>query len=1066
MQFNLNLLRLWFVSFLCLFSIIVSAQQRTITGSVTDNNNQPVVGASVIVRGTNFGTITDEQGRYTITIPNDQSTLIVSYVGYETRELNVRGQSTVDISLGSTGSTLNEVVITGYTSQARKDISGSVAVVNAADLKSVPSANAEQQLQGRASGVTVVSSGVPGAGASVRIRGFASFGGNEPLYIVDGVPVGGIGGINPNDIESMQVLKDAASASIYGARASNGVIIVTTKKGKQGGAKVSYNAYYGRQDPGKGFTNLLNPQEMADLTWMAYKNAGQTPPTIYGTGNKPRLPDYTLPTGAMEGDSSVNPALYNLDLTNIPGSYLITKANKQGTDWYDVLTDNAPIMNHNIALSGGADRSRYLFSFDYFDQKGIVAFNFFKRYTARLNTEFSIKDNIRIGENVQFSVTQDNGVGNNNEGTDIAMAFRIQPIIPVYDIMGNFAGTRGQGLGNASNPYANRFRARHNRGNSTSILGNMYAEVDFFRMFTVRSSIGGQINNGNYYFFSPMTYERSENQLGNSFTEGFNRFRSWTWTNLLTFRNNFNGVHDLTAIVGTEAVEDWGRNIEGTRTGYFTENPDFRSLRTGGAAGQRVSGAPFTPSALFSYFGKADYTFRDKYLASVTVRRDGSSRFGPENRWATFPAVSIGWRISQESFMEGINWLSDLKLRASYGKMGNQRINSANAFSTFGSGSGSSNYAINGQNTSTDQGFQALFIGNPAGKWETNITKNVGLDASLFGGRTELIAEYYIKDTRDLLYQLPQPGVSGAAAGVNRAFYNVASMTNKGFDLSLTQRTGFGTNLRNRVSLDATLTFTSYNNKITSIAEEQGIEFYDAGGLRHGTIVRNQAGQPMSSFYGYQVVGLFQSEQDVTNSPTQAGAAPGRFKYLDANGDKMIDAADRVFFGNPHPDFSYGLNLNTGFRNFDFTLFFYGLQGRDLINYTRWFTDLFASFPGAKSKDALYNSWTPQNTGARTPIAENVSNFSTSATPNSYLLEDASYLRLKNLTLGYSLPTNISNRVKIDRLRIYIQGTNLFTATKYTGLDPEVIGSDDQFGIDAGAYPTVKQFLIGLNVNF
>ncbi len=1065
MPLKLPVLRWLAAVCLILFSTVAFAQ-RTVSGTVTANN-QPVVGASVTVRGTNIGTTTDEQGRFTITVPNNQSILVVSYVGFENREIAVGTQSSIDLSLTQTGSTLNEVVVTGYTSQARKDISGSVAVVKVGDLKSVPSSNAEQQLQGRASGVTVISSGVPGAGASVRIRGFASFGGNEPLYIVDGVPVGGLSGLNPNDIESMQVLKDAASASIYGARASNGVIIVTTRKGRPGGAKVSYNAYYGRQDPGKGFTNLLNPQEMAELDFLANRNAGLKPNAMYGTGDKPVLPDYTLPTGAKEGDPRVNPSLYNLDLNNISGSYLITQANKAGTNWYDEITNNAPIMNHNIALSGGAERSRYLFSFDYFDQKGIVVFNYFKRFTARVNTEFNIKNNIRIGENIQISNTRGNGVGNNNEGTEIAMAYRIQPIITVYDIMGNFAGTRGQGLGNAHSPYANRFRAQYNQNQDFNIFGNMYAEVDFLRSFTVRSSIGGQVNNGNYFFFSPKTYERSENQEGNSFTEGFSRFRSWTWTNLLTFRNTIAGVHDITALVGTEAVEDWGRNIEGTRTNYFTENPDFRSLRTGGAAGQRVSGAPFNPSSLLSYFGKVDYTFADKYLASFTVRRDGSSRFGPENRWGTFPAASVGWRISQEPFMRNINWLTDLKLRASYGKMGNQRINPANAFSTFGSGPGSSNYAINGQNTSTDQGFQALFIGNPSGKWETNITKNIGFDASLFGGKTELVAEYYNKDTRDLLYALPQPGVVGAAAGVNRAFYNVASMSNKGVDLALTQRMGFGPqSSRNRVSLDATLTFTSYNNKIESLADELGIEFYDAGGLRHGNIVRNQKGQPVSSFFGYQVIGLFRDSVDVKNSPTQAGAGPGRFKYLDADDNGKIDAADRVFFGDPNPDFSYGLNLNTRFSNFDFTVFFYGVQGRDLINYTRWWTDLFATFPGAKSKDALYNSWTPQNLNARTPRAENVANFSTSAVPNSYLMEDASYLRLKNLTIGYSLPARISNRAKIDGIRIYLQGTNLFTATKYTGLDPEVIGGDDNFGIDAGAYPTVKQFLIGINVNF
>ena len=1032
--------------------------QRTITGKVTGPDGSPVSGATVAVKGSSTATSTGADGSFVINAPN-ASVLVFSYIGYDVMEVSTVGRSDFNIGLKEKSNNLNEVVVTGYTSQAKKDITGSVAVVNTGDLKSIPAANAESQLQGRASGVTVTTDGRPGEGASVRIRGFASFStGNEPLYIIDGVPAGGLTGINPNDIETMQVLKDAASASIYGARASNGVIIVTTKKGRQGGAKVSYNMYYGSQNPGKGY-ELLNSQEYANAVWAAYKNAGQTPPNSqYGNGANPVLPDYILPGGKKIGE--VDETKYNLNLDDVNGSNLIVKANKQGTDWYDVITNNAPIMNHNISVSGGADRSRYMMSFDYFDQKSIMAFSFFKRYSLRVNTEFNVKKNIRIGQNLQVLTSERNNTGNNSEGSELGFAYRNQPIIPVYDIAGNFAGSRGPNLGNSANPYAVRYRSRDNRGQDFGIFGNLYAEVDFLRHFTARTSIGGQLSYGNFYGFNFITYENSENNTNNSYSEGFNRFRSWTWTNTLQYKNSF-GKHDITALVGTEAIEDWGRSISAGRAGYFIEDLNFRAVSNGTTITD-ASGSPFTPSALYSLFGNVNYVYADKYLASATVRRDGSSRFGPNNRYGVFPAFSVGWRISREDFMKDVKWITDLKLRASWGQMGNQRINPANAYDAFRGAVGSSGYDLNGSSNSVIPGFQQSFVGNPNGKWETNTTTNVGFDATLFGGRTEVILEWYNKSTSDLLYQLPAPATAGAGAASAPAFYNVGSMRNTGIDLLITQRNLLGS--KSKFNIDGTFTFTTYKNEITKIADD--IDFFDARGSRIGNWVRNQKGRPISSFFGYQVEGLFQSPDDVAKSPTQDGAGPGRFKYADLNGDKQITPADRTFIGNPNPDFSYGLQLNARYGGFDLGVFFYGVQGRDAMNYVRWWTDFFPSFQGNKSKDLLYNSWTPSNTGATTPINENVSNFSTNTTVNSYYLEDASYFRLKNLTLGYTLPGSMTNKIKIDRARIYFQATNLFTVTKYTGLDPEIIGGDTGFGVDEGIFPTVKQFLVGLNINF
>lgn len=1048
--------------------------QKTVTGKVVGADKNPISGATIAVKNSNVATSTDADGSFSLIVPSERSTLVVSFVGLNTIEVSASGTGPLNITLGERTNSLTEVVVTGYTSQAKKDITGSVAVVNAADLKSIPAANAETQLQGRASGVTVVADNRPGAGAQVRIRGFGSFGSfgqNSPLYIIDGVPADGLGGINPNDIESMQVLKDAAASSIYGARASAGVLIVTTKKGRPGSVKVSYNMYYGNQNPGKGY-DLLNTQEMADLFFLAYKNAGQTPPSAqYGTGATPRIPDYILAgtqSGLMEGNPATNPDLYNLDLDNINGSYLIMKANKTGTDWFKEITQNARIMNHNLTVSGGADRSRYLMSFDYYDQPAIFKFTNYKRYTFRANTEYNIKKFIRIGENLQLYNSDGNtsggnsSIGNNSEGTSLTGSYLAQPIIPVFDIKGNFAGARAPNLGNGPNPYADLSRRQNNNEQNLNIFGNLYAEVDLFKHFVARTSFGGTMNFNNNYSFNAKTYERAENNSTNSYTENFSRFRSWTWTNTLLYKNTFKNLHDVTALIGTEAVSDWGRNVSGTRASYFIEDLSFRSLSSGGAAGQQANGSPYVPVTLYSLFGKVDYSFNDKFLAGFAIRRDASSRFGPAQPAGIFPAGSIGWRISQEGFMRDIKWITDLKIRASYGSLGQQKIDPANAYTQFRAGPGSSNYDINGASNSASQGFQLSFLGNANAKWESNITQNIGFDGTFFNGKTEVVFDVYQRKTDNLLYNVPGYSTQGAGTGSAPAYINIGSMKNTGIDLLVTQHSKFGG--ANGINFDATLTFTTFNNQITGIAE--GFDFFAARGSRIGEFIRNEVGNPISSFFGYKVERLFQDAADVAKSPLQDGAGPGRFKYADIDGNDTININDRMHLGNPHADFTYGLNLSASWKGFDVGMFFYGAQGKESMNYVKWWTDFFPSFQNAKSKASLYESWTPTRTNTNVPIAENVSNFSNNTVVNSYYLENSSYLRMKNLMIGYSLPSSLLSKYKIDRLRIYFQATNLFTITKYSGLDPETVGGDSDLGVDEGVYPAIKQLLIGVNLNF
>lgn len=1043
---------------LLLFTTIAFAQ-RTVTGKVVSEDNLPIVGATIAVKGTQLATVTEGDGSFSISVPANINTLVISSIGFAEREVAI-GSGVLNVVLIESRTNLDEIIVTGYSSQRKKDITGSVAVVNVKDLKAVPAGSPAQMLQGRASGLNIITSGQPGSRSNIRIRGITSFGNTDPLVIVDGVQAS-LENINVNDIESIQVLKDAGAASIYGVRGANGVIVVTTKKGRSGRATISYDAYYGTQRPLKKGFNLLNSQEMADLTWLAYRNSGQVDPVTgnpvhpqYGNGATPVLPDYILPSGAKEGDPAVDPAKYNIDFTK--PAYQIVRANKQGTDWFHEIFKPAPIQSHTLTASGGNDKSTYLFSLGYFNQQGTLIETHLKRYSVRINTVFNVKDNIRIGENAYMFYRENPSIGNQSEGNEISQTYRTQPIVPVYDIMGNWGGGAGARLGQGSNPVARQIRSKDNRGHQWDVVGNVYAEVDILKGLTARTSFGGTLNNGYYYFFGFRTYENAENVGQNSYTEAAYYNRTWTWTNSLTYSKVFADKHTVKLFAATEAIDNYGRNVGGNRVDLFSNDPNFRNLSNGSPAGQQnYSGA--YQNSLFSLIGRLDYSFDDRYLVSATVRRDGSSVFGPEKRYGVFPSVTAGWRLSSEQFMKNVSWITDLKLRGGYGILGSQaNVSATNAFNLYGGGPNDAYYDIGGTNTSSARGFRSTSIGNPATGWEEDVITNIGFDATLFNNKFDFTIEWYKKSVKGLLFGQPLPATAG---GAGRPTINIGNVENSGIDLNATYRGS----LKSDFSYEIGVIFTSYKSNITLIPGN----YFDAGGSRIGNYVRNQVGHPIGAFFGYEVIGLFQSADDVTKSPKQDAAAPGRFKYRDVDADGKITDKDRAFFGNPNPDFTYGLNIGANYKNFDFSLFLYGSQGNDVINYVRWWTDFFPSFQGAKSKDALYSSWTSTRTNVKTPIAENVSNFSNNGTPNSYYLEDGSYLRCKSLILGYTLPSNNLARLGINKLRLYLQGANLFTITKYTGLDPELSGSNAAFGIDYGNYPNnQKNFNIGVNLTF
>ncbi|WP_439696512.1 SusC/RagA family TonB-linked outer membrane protein [Mucilaginibacter sp. AW1-7] len=1069
----------------CLVSSVVVTAQTKYKGKVIASDDKlPIIGASVRVKGAATGAITDVNGDFTLSL-SPGNTLVISYIGYVTKEITVGADVNLNITLIAGNNTLNEVVVTGYGSQRKKDLVGAVAVVDVAAANRQPTSSVENQLQGQAAGVTVIASGQPGENPSVKIRGANTFGNNQPLYVVDGVPTTNVSDINPNDVASMQVLKDASSASIYGARAANGVIVITTKKGT-GKVSVSYDAYYGTQVPkGGNVFNLLNPQEMTSLRTLAIQNTAalkgipvDLSSNLYGpNGNV--LPDYisagsTGPYGVHDGDPAVDPSKYYVNPFYTSGDpsgfYRITKANKAGTDWYHEIFKSAPIQSHNLALSGSSDLATYLFSMNYYNQKGTLIDTYDKRYTVRANTSFNVSKHIRVGENLSYSVTENPLINENDEGSGIGMAFREQPIIPVYDIAGNYAGSNTANLGNARNPVAVQQRTGNNYGAYNRLFGNAFAEVDFLKYFTLRTQFGGEYYSDYNHSFTFPEYENSENNTTNSYSENSFNGYNYTWTNTLTYHQTIR-KHDIKLLVGTENYKNRYETLGATNTGYFTFDKNYTTITTG--TGTPTAYSTIQRDKLQSLIARLDYTFNDEFLLNATLRRDGSSRF-LTYQYGWFPAVSVGWRISQESFLKKAAWISDLKIRGGYGVMGNQiNVDPSNAFTTFGAIKTNSYYDIAGTSTSTVAGFTQTRIGNPDAKWELDKNLNIGFDGSFFNQKWDISADYYKKIITGLLFNPNLPGTAGSATA---PYSNVGAMNNTGLDIAIGTHQTLGHDLK----MNASLTFTTYHNVIKAVTVGQPYFDQNSGRFNGSSIIRNQVGGPVGGFFGYKTDGFWNSQAEIDAANTKAGgtyqtdAAVGRFKYADVNGDGKVDASDRTLLGNPNPKFTGGLNLDFTYKNFDLNMFWYGSYGNKIWNDVRWWTDFYANFAGAKSKTALYDSWTPTHMNAKAPIQEIDGSFSTNTVPNSYYVENGSYLRLKNLQIGYKFAPNLIKSIGLSSARIYLSGANLITITKYSGVDPEIVGggttsntnSSTNFGVDRGNYSPSRTYLLGVQVKF
>lgn len=1058
-------------AFLLFLSLSLFAQ-TSVTGRVLNTEKQPVVGATVQAKGGKSATLTGSDGTFSLTSSQKVSALLITIVGFESLTVPVRGNSVGDIMISTSTTVLNDIVVTGYSAQKRKEITGAISVVNVADMKSVPAATLEQLLQGQASGMNIISSGSPGEASNVFIRGITSFGNTDPLVVVDGVEsapgsLSILHDLSAQDIESVQVLKDAQS-SIYGARGSAGVIIITTKRGK-GNVSITYDGFYGTQVPLSGNPwHKANVQQMADLFFLAAKNsgavdsAGNVTSNQYGKGLSPVLPAY-IKAGPFSGLPSANGAtdikLYNNDYSKGPIYLIVPAAGGSGTDWFHEAFKPAPIMSHSITASGGSDKASYLFSLNYLDQKGTLLNTSLKRYAARINTNFNVANHVHIGENAYVLYKQNPRIGNNQEGNPVNTTAWEQPIIPVYDAGGGFGGTAGSQLGNSQSPIAVQTRAKDNQDNDWQVTGDVYVAVDFAKHFTVKTLFGGNFDNYYYFSHSYHTYENAENNGSNGYQENAGYNSTWNWTNTLSYKNIFAGKHNLTVLVGYESSQSRNRYLNGNRINYFSDDPNYLSLATGAPIGQQ-NYSQYSSIRIASFLAKLDYAFNDRYLLGVNFRNDGASVFGPASKYGNFGSVSAGWVVSREDFMSGVTFIDNLKFRGSWGVLGSiANVPQNNQYTLYGGTGSTSYYDLNGTSNSTVQGFYATTYGNLATSWEKDKILDFGLDATILKNKLDISFDWYKKTINGLLFGDQAAGVVGL--GANLPQVNIGDMQNIGYDFSINYHTRISTDVNFNIGINA----GHYTSTILNIPGAAG--FFEAAGTHNtGNQVRNQTGHPVGAFFGYKIVGIYQDAADVAKSPKETDAAPGRFKYLDANGDGKISDSDRVFFGNPNPKFTAGINLGFSFKQFDFSAVFYWSYGNDVLNYTRYFQDFYPQFQNSKSAALLTDSWLPTRKNAKYPIVENGSYFSTNGVINDFYNEDGSYFRCKQMQIGYNFEPSLLKKAGIQKLRFYVQAANLFTITKYTGLDPELVGNARTFGVDYGNYPPSKTYIVGLSLTF
>lgn len=1070
----------------------------------------PIVGANVLVKGTTIGNISDMDGRVILDGVPSNAILVVSYIGYVSQEIPLKSsQTNVRIQLVEDTQALDEVVVVGYGTQSKKDITGSVAVVSTDAIHETPVATFAEALQGKASGVYISNSGGPSGETTIRIRGVGSLNSSDPLIVVDGVSGVDISSVNPNDIESMQVLKDASATAIYGAQGANGVIIITTKQGTRADrVRVSYNGYFGVAKMANSGYDLLNGwesmefEELGQQNLYNYRGLATSHPQfgqIAATGGKGISMPYAIkPAGYSEqqiidmygsveaweksyvddGSSSWARSAYYQMLAD---GYSDAEARK-GTNWYDEIVQTGKIQDHQISLVGGGEKATYSVSLGYTNREGTIQNSYFKRYSLRTNTTYNPNKYFTMGQNTNLAAMETGGEsGRQGDANTFAKTYTMNSWVPIYNVGGDYTGSVAP---NAGRDISAVHQVAMNENDWTRMFHGqtaVFAELSnpWIEGLKLRSQFSARLNGmWSLEMTERQNMANKEASANNTLTETGNWRLNWQWTNTATYTKKIHEDHNITVVLGTEAIKQGvGRYMQGTRIDYiFESDPNTWTLDNGSSSNIGNSSRYQRKVTMFGLFGRADYSYKGKYLATFTIRRNASSKFGSKNRWGNFPSASLGWRMSDEKFMEPTRkWLDDFKLRAGYGTTGNSNIGSYNYAFQYGTGNYYM-YPITGSDSETSPGYVLSNLGDSDAKWETTKMFNIGFDLTALSNRLTAGFDFYVKNTSDLLVPANWSALVGNAS---KPSINIGDMKNRGIDLSIGWRDKVG-----EFGYNITANISRYKNEVTRLGSSD--LFNDT---RLSKVNITTVGQPVGMFYGYQIEGIYQNEQDVissgvlpygvaTENDLVASAWVGRYKMKDVNNDGKIDADDRTIIGNPHPDLTGGFNISLTWRDFDLSTYMYYSIGNDLYKHYEYYT-MFGNLQSNYSKDRLAKSWDPVNnpngiyplwttTSTEGPEAGNES--------NSNYVQDGSYLRMQTLTLGYSLPKKLLKKIGFEKIRVYGQISNVFTITGYDGLDPEVrshtsfeneyVSSDMNKGIDYGSYGMPRQFLMGVNVTF
>ena len=978
------------------------------------------------------GVVTDASGHFQISVADVNAKLLISYVGYQEQTISLAGKSAIEINLSETVSGLNDVVVVGYSTQKKKDLTGAVSIINNKDINDIPVGGVAQIMQGKASGVAITAqTGAPGDAIAVRIRGLGTINDNNPLYIIDGVPTKtAISEISPNDIESINILKDASSAAIYGARAANGVVIITTKHGRSGKTKVNLNAYTGVQTPGH-LIKMANTQQYV----AAYNEAAVTD-NAHGA-NRPLIPEGMLDT-----------------LPNV--------------NWLDEVLQNAPMNNLQLSISGGNENSQYIVSANYLDQQGLINNSSYQRFNIRTAVNSSLSKFFKVGTNINLSYTKTRQVGTSGDGfgagnpgaSVVRYALFRTPATPVYNKDGVLVDlpNPSQFFGDGLNPVGLADNTDRNFYNY-AVLGDAFIELDPIKNLKIRSDLGGNLTLTNYRQFFPTwgvdRHINSPNSLAQSNATELN----YNFTNTATY-DIFLGDHTINLLVGSEAIKDDVKQISASRTNYVDQSSQFQYLDNG--LGTQLNGGNEDHWALFSLFGRANYAYKDKYLASFNFRRDGSSRLDPSDRYGSFYSGSLGWRIDQENFLKNVKDISLLKLRASIGQLGNQEIPNHAYTSVV---TGGYYYPFGG---TPAQGYTITREGNPSVIWETSTQTDVGLDVGLFKNALQFTADYYIKKTTNLLFGIPLPSSAGS---VNPPQVNAGEVRNSGLELQAT----YNSTNSSKITYSVTGNFAVLHNKVLSLIDNSPIA---AGRIDNNYFAALTAvGHSIGEFYLLQDEGIFQTpEQVFTHAYQGPNVQAGDVAFKDISGpdgkpDGVIDNYDRTFVGSPIPKFTYGLTGNVGYANFDLSLFFQGVNGNKIYDQVMTESEGFYRAFNITEKTAT-DSWHGEGTSNTYPRLS-WNGATNNKMPSTRFLENGSYLRLKNVQLGYTLQKSVLSHLNISSVRVYASAQNIFTITKYKGIDPELYISNNQLGdgdkaagIDWGTYPSARTYTFGINVNF